>query len=107
MAVGGLDDHRIADSDGCAVLWRIGGDDAKGGRPVRLFARIILAAVGISLRLDALPCDSNRNHCGGGGRLRKVSRWPLADDFDRELHYRPDPDRFGLRGFSFHRSVRW
>ena len=56
----------IADTDSGALVRRTRSDDAEGGRPIRLSSRSILAAVGISLRLDALSCNSNGHNCGGG-----------------------------------------
>src|SRR5205809_1329677 len=62
-----------ADRGGRAELRRARGDDAEGGRPVRLSARSFLADVGISLWLDVVPGDSNGNHCRGGSRLDRKS----------------------------------
>ena len=50
-----------------------GGDDAEGWRPIRVSSRGILAAVGISLRLDTFPCDSDRHNCGGRGWIARFS----------------------------------
>ena len=69
-----MDPHRCADARRCAVLRRAGGDDAAGGRAVRLPARSVLAAVGIPLRLDALHGDSDRHDRGGRRRLRALHR---------------------------------
>ena len=83
MVVGCLDHHWLADSDGGALLRRVGRNDAEGRRAICLFARSFLAAVGFPLRLDIVPRDSDRNDRGGRGRLRKVSRCHLAEDFHR------------------------
>ena len=55
-----------------AVLRRAGGDDAARRRPVRLPARGVLAALGIPLRLDAVPGHPDRHDRRGGGRLRAL-----------------------------------
>src|SRR5213079_867458 len=49
------------------VVRRIGGDDAKGRRSVRLSSRSFFAALGISLRLDAFSCYSDRDDRRGRG----------------------------------------
>ena len=59
---------------GRALVRRARGDDAARRRPVRLPARGVLAAVGVPLRLDAVPGHPDRHDRGGGGRLRPVPR---------------------------------
>ena len=81
MVVRCLDHYWLADSDGGALLRRVGRDDAEGGRAICLFARSVLAAVGFPLRLDIVSRDSDRNDRGGRGRLCKVSRRHLAEGF--------------------------
>ena len=51
-----------------------------GRRPVRLSARGVLAAVGVSLRLDAVPGHPDRDHRRRGRRLRALSRRAGAGD---------------------------
>jgi hypothetical protein len=57
-----------------AQLRRAGGHDAQGRRTVRLPARVAGAAVGISLRLDALPGHPDGHHRRRVRGLRQVSR---------------------------------
>ena len=73
---GWIHDHR-----GRAQLRRVGRHDAAGRRPIRLSARGAGAVVGISLRLDFIPGDSDRNHRRRGRGLRQVSGRFLAIDF--------------------------
>ena len=88
---------RPADRRRRAVLRRAGGDDAARRRPVRLPARSVLAAVGISLRLDAVPGDSDRHDRRGLGRLRALLRRAGAVDCRRSLPDRADPPLDRLR----------
>ena len=94
-----------ADLDGRALLRRAGGDDAEGRRPIRLSARSVLAALGISLRLDVVSRHSNRNHRGGRGRFRALHRRARAVGFGVELSDRADSFR-QLRVFAFNRAIR-
>ena len=61
----------------------LAGDDAAGGRSVRLPARGVLAALGLPLRLDAVHGDPDRDDRRRRGRVRAVHRravpW-IADD---------------------------
>ena len=57
-----------------ALLRRAGRDDAARGRTVRLPARGVLAAVGIPLRLDAVPGHPDRHDRRGLRRLRPLLR---------------------------------
>ena len=68
-----------------AQLRRAGGHDAQGRRAVRLPARVAGAAVGLSLRLDALSGhpDGHHRRCRGG--LRQVSRRLLSRRLDDPL----------------------
>ena len=61
-----------------AFLRRTGGDDAQGRRAIRLPARILLAAVGFSVRLDAFSGDPDGHDRRGGGGLRAISRRALC-----------------------------
>src|SRR5207248_5172455 len=63
-----------SDRDGRALLRRACGDDAEGGRAVRLSARGVLAALGLSLRLDTLPRHTDRNNRRRRRRLRQILR---------------------------------
>ena len=64
----------IHDHCGRAQLWRTSRHDAAGRRPIRLSARSARAALGISLRLDTFPGDSDRNHRRGRRGFRQVPR---------------------------------
>ncbi len=68
-----------------AQLWRTGGDDASGWRTVCLSARSARTAVGVSLRLDIVSCDSDRDDCRGGRGFRQVPRSFLSRDLFFEL----------------------
>src|SRR5204863_454456 len=46
--------------------------------------------MGISLRLDAFPCDSDRHHCGRRSRIRTLQRRASPMDFRKQLHYFAD-----------------
>ena len=76
LAAGRLAAHRRADDRRRAVVRRAGRDDAAGRRPVRLSARGVFAALGLSLRLDAVSRDSDRHDCRRRGRLRALLRRP-------------------------------
>ena len=56
-----------------AFLWRIGGAVSACRRAIHLFAGSVLAAVGISVWLDAVPGDSDGHDRGGGHRVCAVS----------------------------------
>ena len=77
--------HRLPHHCGRPQLWRTGGHDAAGWWPICLSARSAGSALGISLRLDALPGDSDRNDCRRRSRVRQVSRHFLSLDFFYEL----------------------
>ena len=64
--------HRRADGHRCARLRRARGHDAARRRSVRLPARSVFPAVGLPVRLDAVPGHPDRNHRGGRGRLRPL-----------------------------------
>src|SRR3954471_7370181 len=72
------------------LLRRAGGDDAAGRRAVRLPARGLLAALGVPLRLDAVPGDPDRHHRRRGRGLRPLPRRAgavrLAGELDRVPH---------------------
>ena len=98
-----LPDHRRRPE-----LRRTGGHDAARRRPVRLSARSARAAVGISIRLDAVSGDPDRHHRRGRSGLRQVSRHLLSLDFVLKLDcallessahsYWPDgPGKYGSR----------
>ncbi len=63
---------RIHDHHRRAGLRRVGCHDAARRRTVRVPPRIAGPAVGISLRLDAIPRHPDRHHCGGGSGLRQI-----------------------------------
>ncbi len=46
----------------------------RGRRPICLPARGLQSAVGISLRLDAVSCDTDRNNCRSRSCIRTISR---------------------------------
>ena len=75
-----LPDHRRGPQ-----LRRTGCHDAARRRSVCLPARSAGAAVGISLRLDALSGDPDRDHCRRRCGLRQVSRHLLSFDFFLQL----------------------
>ena len=57
---------------GALALRRAGGDDAQGGRAVRLPPGGTLAGGRVPLRLDPLRRDPDRHHRRGGGGVRAV-----------------------------------
>ncbi len=67
------------------VLRRAGRDDAAGRRTVSLPARGVLAAVRLSLRLDAVPRHPDRIHRGGRRRLRTLRRRAVAGHLRGEI----------------------
>src|ERR1700693_3660781 len=73
-------------------------------RAVHLSARSILAALGISLWVDALSSDSDRHDCRCRGRLRALSRrsdlTPEGSTFICAKHTRRSGD-FSMGGRSF------
>ena len=83
-------DHRRADRRRGALLRRTGRHDAQGRRAIRLPARILLAALGISLRLDAFPRHSDGHDRRRGRGLRAISRRARAGDFAHGLDRRAD-----------------
>src|SRR6266571_7934652 len=105
MVVGCLDHHWLADSDGGALLRRAGGHDAEGGWAICLFARSVLAALGFSLRLDALSRYSDRHNRGSGCRIRALHRCARALGFGEELPDRAHPF-WRLRILAFYRAIR-
>src|SRR5205085_7995830 len=90
--------------NGRTILRGTGGDDAEGWRPICLLAGSVLAALGFSLRLDALPRDSDGNDRGRCGGLRPVYRRPHSVGVRIELPDRTDPF-WRLRGLAFDRAV--
>ena len=85
-----LGDHRGADDLRGALLRRTGCDDAQGRRAIRLPARILLAAVGLSVRLDAFSGDPDGHDRRGGGGLRAISRRALSGGFAGGVDRRAD-----------------
>ena len=83
----------LLNTDSRALVRRTGGDDAEGRRPIRVSSRSILAAVGISLRLDAFPCDSDRHDCSGRSWIRTLHGVLLP--WVSESNYIIAPIRFG------------
>ncbi len=83
---GRLDHHGIADRRGGAFLRRTGGDDAEGRRAIHLPARGVLSALGLFVRLDALPGDSDGNHCRGRGGLCAISGSGVAGNFSERVY---------------------
>ncbi len=81
----GLDHHRPDDRYRGAFLRRACGHDAKGRRAIRLPARSVFSALGIFVRLDAFPRDSDRNDRRGGRGLCAISRRRVARDFSEHL----------------------
>ena len=61
------------DGDRGAELWGAGGDDAEGRRAVCVSARGAGAALGISVWVDAVSGDPDRDDCGGGRGVWEVS----------------------------------
>ena len=93
--------HRIHDHRRRPQLRRTGGHDAACRRPIRLPARSAGAAVGLSIWLDAVPGDPDRNHRRRGRGLRQVSRRLLSLDFFLQL------DTAHLEGSSDSTSAQW
>src|SRR5260370_29781721 len=60
-----LDSYRTADDFRCALLRGARCSFPSCGWSIRLLARSVLAALGIPVRLDALPGDSDGADCGG------------------------------------------
>src|SRR5262249_6890051 len=81
-----LGGHWTADDHRCAELRRARGDDATRWRSVRIFARSLQSALGISLWLDTVPRDPDRNNRRSCGRVCSFSRCVygcyLADTLD-------------------------
>ena len=94
VAADGLDHYRRPHADGGSFLRRARGDDAARRRTVRLPPRGVLAALGIPLRMDALPRHPDRHDCGGERGVRAVPRRSLADHRRGPL---PDSRRFTSR----------
>ncbi len=106
VAAGGLAGHRRAHAGGGAVLRRTGGDDAARRWPVRLPARGVLAAVGLPLRVDALPRHPDRHHCRGRRRVCALPRRAVADDCRGPLPDRAHPPEHGLRAVAVDGAAR-
>ena len=106
LAPGGLDAQRRPDDRRRAVVRRAGRDDAAGRRAVRLPARGLLADLGIPLRLDAVPGDSNGDDRGGRRRLRPLLRCAVSLDQRGSLPHRADSPDVGLRALRFDDSAR-
>ena len=70
--------YRAHDAHRRSQLRRACRCDATCRRAVCLFARVAWAALGISLRLDHAPGDSDRDDRSRGNCLRKVYRGDLA-----------------------------
>ena len=85
-----LDPHGAADDCRGAFVWRIGGTVSACGRAVRLFAGSVFAAVGLSVRLDAVPGDSDRNDRGCGHWLCALSRRAVSRHFAEDVDYSAD-----------------
>ena len=75
--------HRGAHADRGAELRRAGRRHAARRRAVRLPARSLRAAVGLPVRLDHVPGDSDRHHRRRGRGLRQVRRRLLSVDLRR------------------------
>ena len=76
-----LADHRLSHHCRRAHLRRTGCHDAAGGRAVCLSARVARPTLGLSLRLDSVPCDSDGdNRCRRRG-VRQIPRDLLAGNF--------------------------
>src|SRR5262249_55150015 len=100
-----LDRDGISEADSRALVRRTSGDDAKGRWPICLSSRSILAAVGIPLRLDAFPCDSDRYNCSGRCWIRTLQRRACAVGIGEQLHYRAD-SVWRVRSVTFDSTAR-
>src|SRR5438093_7602004 len=85
MVVGSLGAGRRFDDHRSAILCRTGGDDAPGRRPICFSARGLRKTIWLSVRLVAVPRDSDRNDCSRGSRICELRGCLAATDFGRQL----------------------
>src|SRR5260370_770200 len=83
-SVAGVVDILLARNRG-ALLWRTGSAVPARRGTIHLFARGVLAALGLSVRLDVVSGDSDGHDCGRGGRVRAISRGVVPIDFAYDL----------------------
>ena len=107
MAAGCLDRHWLAHRNRRAELWRTGGHDAKRWWPVCLSARSLFAHVGLSLRVDALPRNSNRDDRGSRGWIRALFGRPGSVSGRRQVSDRSETCLWQLCDFPFDGPVSW
>jgi len=74
-------------------------------RSIRLFARGLLAALGISLRLDAIPGDPDGYDRRGGGGIRALSWRFAASDFSERMGRSAHRPRVEVRDQPFGAAV--
>src|ERR1700719_1975343 len=80
-----LDYHGLAHGVGGAFLRRTGCAFSSRRRTICIFARSLLPAVGISVRLDAVPGNSDGHYRRGCRRLRALPRRAVPLDFAHGL----------------------
>ena len=105
MVAGRLDGNGRADDHRRAELWRAGCDDAARRRSICLFARSLQSVVGISLRLDAFSCHSNRHDRGRRGRVLALSWCARAGNFANAMDHSADYSFAKLRDQSFDAAI--
>ena len=100
-----LGHYRIVDYRRGISLWRAGRDDAARRRPVRLFARSLVAHVRVPLRLDIFHGDPDRNHRRGGRGICPLYGHSVAAHFRKRVPHSAHPRHQHLRGFAFDGSI--
>ncbi len=84
-------------------LRRVGRHDASGRRPIRLFARGLVAIVRILIRLDLFHGDPNRNHRRGGSGVRPLPGDVMATHFRERVYHCTHSYNHALTPFRFPR----
>src|SRR5260370_6004142 len=82
-----LDSYGTAHGVGGAFLRRTGCAFSSRWRTVRVFARSLLSAMGISVRLDAFPGNSDGHHRSGCCGLRALPRRSVSLDLAHGLDH--------------------
>ena len=97
--------HWLADRHRSAFLRRACRHDAESGRPIHLPTRVVLATLGIPLRLDATVGDSNRHDCRGGRGFWALS-WNFMAGYRRDaIHHSARPHHHRIRTVAIDRAT--